>query len=429
MVKIARVKIWDYEVGVAAWDQELGVATFEYADPFKNLSIELSPIKMPTQSNGIFTFPENRRTFNEESTFNGLPGLLADSLPDKYGNRLINAWLAYNGREENSMNPVEKLCFIGERGMGALEFEPVLFDKSDQQTGIEISNLVDAAKKILSTKANFKTQIDQDGLKSILKIGSSAGGARPKAIISFNETNGKVLSGQVPAPKNYEPYLIKLDGVSDAQFGESSGYGRVEMAYYMMAIDSGINMMPSRLIEENGRAHFMTKRYDRTAEGAKIHVQSFCALCHYDYNNVLSYSYEQLFQAMRRLKLPYSAAREMFGRMVFNILSRNCDDHTKNFSFLLTKNGHWQLAPAYDLCHAYRPNSTWVSQHALSVNGKRKDHNKQDILALAESINIQDANEIVDSISTVVGNWKIYAECAGVNQDLRQAIEKTLVKI
>jgi serine/threonine-protein kinase HipA len=263
---------------------------------------------------------------------------------------------------------------------------------------------------------------DEDAMMEILKIGTSAGGARPKAVIAYNEKTGEVRSGQTNAPKGFEHWLLKLDGVSDVQFSASSGYGRVEMAYYNMALACGIIMMPSMLLEENGRAHFMTKRFDREDGDIKHHIQTLCAINHYDYNAVNSFSYEQLFQTMRELRLTYPEAEQMFRRMVFNVVSRNCDDHTKNFAFRLKKDAQWELAPAYDVCHAYQPNHQWVSQHALSVNGKRKGISKNDLLLVGKSISCKHAATIIDEIEAMVLNWKKFAREVGVSSPLSNAI-------
>jgi serine/threonine-protein kinase HipA len=427
----AFVKIWGETVGAVAWDENKGIASFEYDTDFKKLNWNLSPLKMPIKSaKSIFNFPELKKDKNSEfDTYKGLPGLLADVLPDKYGNQLINLWLAQQGRPQNSMNPVEMLCFIGTRGMGALEFEPAAFKESKRTFSIEIDSLVDIAKKMLSQKSSFKTILkkdDEEAMMEIVKIGTSAGGARPKAVIAYNEKTGEVRSGQTIAPKGFEHWLLKLDGVSDIQLGASTGYGRVEMAYYNMAIACGIEMMPSILLEENGRAHFMTKRFDREDGDIKHHIQTFCAINHYDYNAVTSFSYEQLFQTMRELNLSYPEAEQMFRRMVFNVISRNCDDHTKNFAFRLQKGGQWELAPAYDFCHAYKPNHQWVSQHILSVNGKRKGITKNDLLQIGNSIKCKQASIIIEQIEATVMNWKKYANEVGVSVKLINAIEKTI---
>lgn len=427
MITTAFVKIWGETVGAIAWNKEQQIASFEYTKEYSEKGKDLAPIKMPIgASQKIYSFPELRNN----TTFKGIPGLLADVLPDKYGSQLINAWLAKNGRPENSLNPIELLCFIGNRGMGALEFEPTQFKPKQKSYNIELDSLVEYSKRMLQSKEGFNTNIKEDekhAMLDLLKIGTSAGGARPKAIIAYNEKTGKVKSGQTLAPKGFEHWLIKLDGVNDTQFGASMGYGRVEMAYYLMAKDCGIHMMPSKLIEENGRAHFMTKRYDRESNGTKHHVQTFCALQHFDFNEVTSFSYEQLFQTMRILHLPYPQAEEMYRRMVFNVFARNCDDHTKNFSFRLKQEGEWELSPAYDICHAYRPDSMWVSQHALSMNGKRKDIQEEDLLAVAHNMNIKKAKIIIDKTKEVVSKWEDYATEVKLENKLQKAIKSTLL--
>ncbi len=433
-MKVAEVNIWGKLVGAVAWDTETGYAAFEYDPKFKQLDWDLSPIKMPvSHSRNEYSFPELRKDRNSEyDTFKGLPGLLADALPDKYGNQLINLWLAGQGRPQNSMNPVEMLCFIGTRGMGALEFQPAVLKENKRAFSIEMDSLVNTTQKMLNQREAFATNLKEDekqAVLEILKIGTSAGGARPKAVIAWNEKTGEVKSGQTKVPKGFEHWLIKLDGVSDIQLGESHGYGRVEMAYYNMAKACGIEMMTSRLLEENGRAHFMTKRFDREGNDVKHHVQTFCALKHFDYNMINSFSYEQLYQCMRELKLSYADAEQMFRRMVFNIIARNCDDHTKNFSFLLNQGGKWALAPAYDVCHAYRPGSEWVSQHALSVNGTRQDITKKDLMVIGESIRCKKSSEIIDEINDTVNQWKKYADDVNVKSTLRNEIAKTILNL
>lgn len=430
----AYVKIWGELVGAVAWDETTGYATFEYNPKFKTKGWDLSPLQMPIKGNkSSFNFPALRKRNDPAlDTFKGLPGLLADVLPDKYGNELINLWLAQQGRPLDSMNPVEMLCFIGTRGMGALEFEPTILKESKRTFSLEIDSLVDIAQKILSKKEAFVTNLKADEEKAImeiLRIGTSAGGARPKAVITYNEKTGEVKSGQTNAPRGFEHWLIKLDGVSDVQLGASKGYGRVEMAYYNMAIACGINMMPSRLMEENGRAHFMTKRFDREGDSTKHHIQTFCAMKHFDYNQITSFSYEQLFQTMRELKLTYSDAEQLFRRMVFNVVARNCDDHTKNFAFRLKKDGTWELAPAYDICHAYQPKHQWVSQHVLSVNGKRTNITRDDLLVVGKSIKNKKAAETIDKISDTLSKWKTFANEVKVLPKLRDEINATLISL
>ena len=425
MITTAFVKIWGETVGAVAWDENSGTANFEYDPKFIAQKIDLAPLKMPIANgiNRIFSFPELRNT----KTFKGLPGLLADVLPDDYGNQLINTWLVQNGRPENSMNPVEMLCFIGTRGMGALEFEPSQLKVNKRAFDIEVDELIQMSQKMLTKREAFETSLakdEQQAMLDILKIGTSAGGARPKAIIAYNEKTGQVKSGQTLAPKGFEHWLLKLDTVSDVQFGESSGFGRIEMAYYLMAKACQIDMMESRLLEENGRAHFMTKRFDREGGDQKYHVQTLCAMQHYDFNQITSFSYEQLFQTMRLLRLPYPQAEQMFRRMVFNVIARNCDDHTKNFAFRLRKEQEWELTPAYDICFAYRPGSNWVSQHNLSINGKRMNITRDDLLEVAKSMNIKKANIIINEINDTVRNWITFAEQVKVDEKLKVEIGK-----
>jgi serine/threonine-protein kinase HipA len=382
---------------------------------------------MPLNRNAVFSFPELRNS----NTFKGLPGLLADVMPDKYGNAIINSWLQKNNRPSNSLNPVEILCFIGKRGMGAFEFEPNHAETEMQDVDLEISSLVHIAEQILQERQDFNSlfsKMDDKHLYDLLKIGTSAGGARAKAVIAFNPNTKQVRSGQSDIPEGFEHWLFKFDGVMDQQFGASSGYGRVEMAYYLMAKAAGITMQECQLFEENGRAHFMTKRFDRVGN-EKLHMQSFCGLQHYDFNEVNSFSYEQLFETMRLLGLPYTDARQLFTRMVFNVMARNCDDHTKNFAFLMDKNGKWSLSPAFDVCHAYRPNSPWVSQHALSIEGKRTDFDVKDFINLATKMNIKKPLEIVEQVRNAVGDWQKYAKEVEVDESLVKAITKTQLNI
>jgi serine/threonine-protein kinase HipA len=430
MVDVAEVTIWGELAGAVRWDAEQQLGHFQFDSKFLQKGWDLSPIKMPI-SNGtrIYSFPDLRPGRGEiEDAFKGLPGLLADALPDKYGNRLINIWLAQQGRPEKSMNPVEKLCFLGTRGMGALEFEPAQIKTSKSSFPLELDSLVDVAKKMLNKREAFLTNLGKDEEKAmmeILKIGTSAGGARPKAVIAYNRKTKEVRSGQGNAPKGFEHWLIKLDGVSGAQFGESSGWGRVEYAYYLMALDCGITISECELLEENGRAHFMTKRFDREGN-TKHHIQSLCGLQHFDFNDMYGYSYEQVFQTMRLLRLTYPEAEEMFRRMVFNVLATNYDDHTKNFSFILKKGEAWRLAPAYDLCFSFDESNHWVSKQTLSVNGKRLEIDKKDLMTIAKDNNIKKGGKIIDHINLVVQSWDKYAVQAGVRTDLKERIHQHL---
>lgn len=431
MVDYAYVNIWNTLAGVVTWDASRNLAYFQYDKNFLNRNWDLAPLKMPV-SNGdrIYSFPELLPSKdNSEDSFKGLPGLLADSLPDKYGNLLIDKWLAQNGRPPGSMNPVEKLCFIGNRGMGALEFEPAQLKTNKNTFSIELSDLVSTVQKILAERESFiatASTEDQQSMKEIIKIGTSAGGVRPKAVIAFNKKTKEIRSGQTKAPAGFEHWLIKLDGVSGAQFGESHGWGRVEYAYNLMARECGIEMTECDLLEENGRAHFMTRRFDREGENVKHHIQTLCGIQHFDYNNLYGYSYEQVFQTMRMLRLTYPEAEQMFRRMVFNVLATNCDDHTKNISFRLKQGGKWELAPAYDVCYSYDPENAWVNQQTLSINGKHKNIKFEDLLTIARDNNIKKGEKIIGEINSIIKNWRDFARQANVRENLIRIIKNNL---
>lgn len=425
----AYINIWDKRVGAVSWDNDCQLASFEFAPSFSAYKLDIAPIKMPIEhADTIFSFPELRGT----NTFKGLPGLLADVLPDRYGNTLINAWLARNGREPDSMNPVEMLCFVGRRGMGALEFEPVNPQTADTSTKLEIEGLIEIARDILNNRQDFNSRFQGDrekALMDIIKIGTSAGGARAKALIAYNEETKEVRSGQAGSPKGFTQWIIKFDGVHDSQFGETYGYGRVEMAYYLMALNCGIEMTECRLFEEGERAHFMTRRFDRTPGDGKMHIQSWCAINHVDFQDVGLHSYEGLFQTMRSLLLPYPQAEQLFRRMVFNVIARNCDDHTKNFSFIMDEQGAWALAPAFDVCYAYRPGSIWVSRHSLTLNGKREGFKREDLLQVAVQMNIRGADQIISEIQSIINQWPIYAKQVGVHESLEKEIHVNILHL
>jgi serine/threonine-protein kinase HipA len=427
MTSIARVNIWNTMVGAVAWNEAKGFASFEFDESFLKKGLDLSPLKMPiaNTSNGkkIFSFPELNR-----DSYRGLPGLLADSLPDRFGNRVIEVWLAQQGRNPDTFNSVERLCYIGKRGMGALEYEPILSPMEESSKSLELKELVSLAKNILNEKKNFQTNLNEKKSRSILdmiRVGSSAGGARAKAIIAYNPKTGDVRSGQIDGLNDYEYWIIKFDGVSDKKLGDPQGYGKIEYAYYLMAQDCGIKMNECKLLLEDTRSHFMTKRFDRNVN-RKIHMQSLCAIAHFDYNYPSSYSYEQAFQTIRQLKLSYENTEQLFIRMVFNIVARNQDDHTKNISFLMDETGKWSLAPAYDVTYAYNPKNKWMKSHQMSVNGKYDEINRKDILTLAKNINIKKADEKINSVIDVVSNWNNYAKKAKVNSEQIRFIHSVL---
>lgn len=418
MVDIAKVKLYGNDLGTFRWDERYAVARFEYADSFVGRGIEPAPLMMPVREGRVYSFADIGR-----ETFKGLPGMLADSLPDTYGRALFDRWLALTGR--HSGNSIETLCFLGKRCMGALEFEPAMDVPYNSNTQIEIDALVNVASEALAEKKDFEANLSDDkkaAIAEIVRLGTSAGGQRAKAIIAYNKQTGEVLSGQVDAPAGFDYYLIKLDGVTaEAGFRETQNFGRLEYSFYKLVKKCGIEMSECSLIEENGRAHFLTKRFDR-ANGEKVHMQTLCAVAHYDYRLLRAYSYEQAFNVMRTLRLPYSQAQEMFRRLVFNVVVRNQDDHTKNISFLMDKNGKWRLSPAYDMGFAYNPDGGWTAQHQMSINGKFDEINRDDLLELARKNNIKEAAEIIEQVSTVASGWGTIARDCGVPANMIDAI-------
>ncbi len=425
MVTVAKVNLWNTFVGAVAWDEQKGYANFEYDANFIKKGWNISPITMPLDATGnarIYSFP----ALNPE-TYKGLPGLLIDSLPDKFGNQLLNIWLANQGRNPNSFNPVEHLCYTGKRGMGALEYEPVSHPFDQTSTSLEIDRLVAIAKHVLDERQQFKTNLDDepfDGLQEIIKVGTSAGGARAKAVIAYNEKTGDVRSGQIDNLKDYAYWIIKFDGITNKSLGDPMGYGKIEYAYYLMAQAAGIDMMESKLLSENGRHHFITKRFDREGN-KKLHMQTLCAISHFDYNMPGAYSYEQAFQTMRQLKLPYTSAVELFRRMCFNVIARNQDDHTKNIGFLMDQTGTWRLSPAYDITYAFDPANKWMKLHQMSINGKRENITEADFLAIAKKMNIKKPKIIIDEVKDAVSNWPKFAKAASMDKKQVDALGKT----
>ena len=422
MVDIARANLYGQPVGTFRWDNNRQLAHFEYADSFIGKGLEPSPILMPVRQGRIYSFSDIGR-----DTFKGLSGMLADSLPDTYGRALFDRWLALTGR--SSGNAVETLCFLGKRCMGALEYEPAVDAPYSPDVKIELDSLVEVASEALSEKEEFGANLEEDkkaAIAEIVRLGTSAGGQRAKAIIAYNPQTGEVRSGQIEAPEGFDYYLIKLDGVTtEAGFRETQNFGRLEYSFYRLVKECGIEMSDCSLIEENGRAHFLTKRFDRK-NGEKIHMQTLCGIAHYDYRNPRSYSYEQAFNVMRALRLPYSQAQEMYRRMVFNVVIRNQDDHTKNISFLMDRQGKWRLSPAYDMGFAYNPKGGWTALHQMSINGKFDGITRQDLLEFARRNNIKDAAEIIDRIAEESSRWPRLAKECEVPQPMIDAIVPNL---
>ena len=423
MVDVEKVNMFGLPVGTFRWDERYDVARFEYDSSFVGLGLEPSPLMMPVQEGRVYSFAGLDR-----ETYKGLPGMLADSLPDTYGRALFDRWLALTGR--TSSNPIETLCFLGKRCMGALEFEPAMDFTYDPNALFEIDSLVKVARDALTEKTSFGVNLNDDkkaAIAEILRLGTSAGGQRAKAIIAYNKETGEVRSGQVEAPAGFNYYLIKLDGVSaTVGFKATGNHGRLEYSFYKLAKACGIEMTECSLIEENGRAHFLTQRFDRN-NGKKIHLQTLCGMAHFDYRIHRAYSYEQAFNVMRALRLPYSAAQEMFRRMVFNVVVRNQDDHTKNISFLMGEDGIWRLSPAYDMGYAYNPKGGWTATHQMSINGKFDDITRQDLMTFAHQNNIKDAAMIIDEISEVASQWpNLAAEC-GVPKTVTDTIVSNML--
>lgn len=423
---IAEIQLWGRTIGAVTWDARKEIAAFEYHKDFIKSGFEIAPLMMPL-SDRVYTFPALPR-----NTFLGLPGLLADALPDKFGNALINTWLASQGRKSDNFTPVERLCYTGRRGMGALEFLPVLGPRPRKATKIEIDALIDLASDVLSHRTtlqgNFKDSSREKALKDILRVGTSAGGARAKAVIAWNRRTNEVRSGQVAVDKGFEYWLLKFDGVSgnkDKELEDPKGYGAIEYAYYLMAQAAGIEMSECRLLEEHDRRHFMTRRFDRLSGGEKLHMQSLCAMAHYDFNAAGAYAYEQAFLVMHQLGLDMDAIEEQFRRMAFNIVARNQDDHVKNIAFLMNKAGQWALSPAFDITYSYNPDGAWTATHQMTMNGKRDAFTIADFNACAKSAQMRRgrAKKIVQEVIEAVKCWPEYAKAAKVKKAWVQQIK------
>ena len=422
MVDVARVNLYGHPIGSVRWDPRYEIAQFEYDPSFVQLGIEPSPLMMPVREGRVYSFGELNKT-----TFKGLPGMLADSLPDTYGRALFEKWLGLTGR--TSGNAIETLCFLGKRCMGALEFEPAI-ESIDTDIRIEVNSLVDVAREALADKSGFNVNISSDkkaAIAEILRLGPSAGGQRAKAIIAFNKETGEIRSGQAEAPDGFDYYIIKLDGVSaTAGFKETENFGRLEYSFSHLIKKCGIEMAECSLIEENGRAHFLTKRFDRI-NGQKVHMQTLCAIAHFDYRLLRAYSYEQVFTVMRGLRLSYKEAQEMFRRMVFNVVVRNQDDHTKNISFLMDRGGKWRLSPAYDMGYAYNPDGQWTSAHQMSINGKFSGITKDDLLECGAKNNIKNAAQIIEEVCQAASMWPEIARQNEVPQKMVEEIKSNMV--
>ncbi len=446
MENLAEVRLWGKQVGALAYEPGSGLSTFEFSAEWRKQGresgLEIAPLHMPVAATK-YQFPGLNT-----ATYRGLPAVFADTLPDDFGNAVINAWLARTGRDAYSFTPVERLLYTGKRGMGALEFLPA-FDRGVKETGdLAMDSLVAMAQTVLDERVHLQRRVGADmtkqnheAMQAILQVGTSAGGARAKAVVAVNADRSQIRSGQVDAPEGFEHYLLKFDGVEEHKtdsesFGDPQGFGRMEYAYYLMAVDVGINISPSELLIESGRAHFMTRRFERVGN-RKLHYVSLCAMDHADYKKPGAYSYEQLLAVARQLKLPRMDAVEIFRRMVFNVVARNHDDHTKNFGFLLDGLGElndgqmnplWRLSPAFDIAYSYKKGSPWVASHQLTLNGKRDDFILDDLLAVGTLITNfrREAGQIIDQILAVVREWPVYARKAGVYAALEAEVQRNL---
>ncbi len=428
----AEVYLWGTLIGIVMLRDNEEYAEFEYAPAFTKSGMELSPIMMPLKEGKIYKFP----LLSMES-FIGLPGLLADSLPDSFGQAIISAWLAKQGRGMGSLNAVERLCYTGARGMGALEYIPSTADIVSKNEAIYVDSLVKLASEILENRENTSVNLadnisDNKAFAQIMQVGTSAGGARAKAIIAWNKTTGEVRSGQVNAGDGFTYYLLKFDGITknkDREALDGEGYTKIEYAYYLMAKEAGIEMSPCELLYDNGLSHFITKRFDREDNGRKLHMQSLGAMAHFDYRMDGAYSYEQALMIMRMLGLGNEATKQLLRRMIFNVYAMNHDDHVKNISFLMDRTGTWSLSPAYDITYSYNPDGRWTSQHQMTINGKRKNITKEDILECAINAGIKKAsvNELMHQVVSAVNQWEKFAEIAKVDKSRIRFIAKTLM--
>lgn len=429
MTVSAEIQLWGRAVGAVAQAHAGAVATFQYNPAFAASGIQVAPIKMPLSAK-VHQFPELNR-----KTFHGLPGMLADSLPDKFGNALIDAWLAKQGRAPEDFSAIERLCYTGSRGMGALEYMPTTGPVLQDSDPLNVERLVALASNVLSQQSSLVTRFESAqeaaALKDILRVGTSAGGARAKAVIAWNPQTNEVRSGQVDVGSGFEYWLMKFDGVSgnkDKELEDPQGYGSIEYAYYLMAKDAGIQMMPCRLFEEGGRRHFMTLRFDRDGNGKKVHMQSLAALGHFDFNAAGAHSYEQAFQIMRQLGLPQEQVEQQYLRMLFNVVARNQDDHVKNIAFLMDKAGRWSLSPAFDMTYSYNPQGAWTSAHQMTINLKSDHFSDDDFKQCARLARLPQGRyaRLLEQVRDVVAQWPQYAERAAVPAGLRQQVQAGL---
>ncbi len=411
-VHAIETRVWGQSVGAVALDPLLGYYAFEYDPSFVRSGIELAPLTMPlSQARDPFVF-----TDLPELTYKRLPALLADALPDDFGNTLIDGWMAAKGVERSHITSLDRLAYMGKRGLGALEFHPARSPAGTSSTALSLSNLIESARRVVRGEIG-SDHLAAAALAQIIKVGTSAGGARAKAVIAWNPETHAIQAGQFDVEPGFEHWLLKFDGMgADKELGGSQDYGRIEYAYYRMATAAGIVMSPCRLLEESGLAHFMTRRFDRDGN-RKHHMQTLCAMAHLDYKQKGSHDYSQLFQVLTRLQLGYPALEEAFRRMAFNVMAANCDDHPKNVSFLLREGEGWTLAPAYDVTHAHNPDGEWTHQHLMAVNGTFTTISRQDLLTVADRFGIGTAPKVLQRVGDAVAAWPDFATGAGVSSE------------
>lgn len=421
-VDVVEVRCWGSRVGAVALDERSGFYVFEYERSWANIGVELAPTTMPTVGLARrFVFPTL-----PPATYHRLPSMLADSLPDDFGNALTTAYLANEGVAPGQITALDRLAYLGTRGIGALEFHPLRGPRTRKATAIELSELVVAARGAVSGRIASEGGLS-DAISHLIAVGTSAGGARAKAVVALNPDTGELRSGQVGADPGFEQWLLKLDGVgADVDLGSSGHFGRIEYAYHLMAIAAGIEMTECRLLEEGGRAHFMTRRFDRAPGGAKLHTQTLCAMAHLDFRQIGAHDYAQLFLHIEALGLGAQTRAEAFRRMVFNVAAANCDDHTKNFSFLLPEGGRWRLSPAYDVTHAHAPASRWTRQHLMAVNGRTTGIARADIREVGDRFSVPSASDIAAQVLDAVAKWSAFADQAGVPEATSDHISRDI---
>lgn len=423
----ASVMLWGRRIGAVSWDERRGIGVFQYDPAFVGAGVEVAPMQMPVRE-APYEFPALRGP-----TFQGLPGMLADALPDKFGNRLINAWLAETGRSLARFSPVDRLCYIGRRGIGALEFEPSVRGQTRSKR-VEVAQLRQLANRVLCEREHLVGRLGGDddvgALEDILSVGTSAGGARAKAVLAWNPETGEFRSGQVEVGAGFEHWLLKFDGIvnnRDKELADPQGFGRIEYAYHLMARAAGIHMADCRLHHEGGRSHFMTRRFDRDERGRKLHMQSLGAMRHFDFNDPAAYAYEQAIQTIRALGMGMDVVEQQYLRAVFNVVARNQDDHVKNIAFLMDRSGTWRLSPAYDIAYAYNPHGAWTRDHQMSLGGKRNDFTNGDLLGFAANVGLKPARarRVIARVAEAVAGWREHAERAGVEPAHARRIEST----